>query len=191
MNLLFANRAVSIMALLIFCLCPNARGEESSTPKVGAKAVDFTLDDLGGKSVSLSEVVKSGPVVLVVLRGWPGYQCPLCTRQVGEFLGHAKEFKGAGATVVMVYPGPADQLKEHAKEFFKDKDISDTFRLLTDPDFKFTKAYGLRWDAPNETAYPSTFVIGRESIVSFAKVSKAHGGRASATDVLKAIADVK
>lgn len=46
-----------------------------------------------------------GPVVLVVLRGFPGYQCSFCNCQVEEFTSHASEF--AGASVLMVYPGPA------------------------------------------------------------------------------------
>ena len=45
------------------------------------------------------------PVVLVVLRDFPGHQCPLCNRQVAEFTSHASEF--VGASVLMVYPGPA------------------------------------------------------------------------------------
>ena len=48
-------------------------------------------------------------------------------------------------------------------------------------------AYGLRWDAPNETAYPSTFIVHRDGLIRFAKVSRTHGGRASATEVLAAL----
>jgi alkyl hydroperoxide reductase subunit AhpC len=51
----------------------------------------------------------------------------------------------------------------------------------------FTNAYGLRWDAPQETAYPATFVIDRDGIVRFAQISSGHDGRALATDVLKAL----
>jgi hypothetical protein len=32
----------------------------------------------------LSTELAHGPVVLVMLRGWPGYQCPFCTRQFGD-----------------------------------------------------------------------------------------------------------
>jgi hypothetical protein len=46
---------------------------------------------------------------------------------------------------------------------------------------------GLRWDAPDETAYPATFVIDRGGAVRFAQVSLGHDGRALATDVLKAL----
>lgn len=162
-------------------------GAADRGPKVGTEAKDFELAALGGASVKLSALTKDGPVVLVVLRGNPGYQCPICTRQFGEFLGKADEFKAAGARVVFVYPGPSDKLKEKAAEFVKGKDYPAHFGILLDPDYAFTNAYNLRWDAKNETAYPSTFVIGKGGKVTFAKVSTTHGGRLSAADALKAL----
>ena len=160
------------------------------TPKVGEKASDFTLAALDGSQVKLSTELAHGPVVLVMLRGWPGYQCPFCTRQFGDFLGHAKDLEATGARVIFVYPGPADQVKQRAVEFTANKDMPSNFRFLVDPDYVFTLAYGLRWDAPKETSYPSTFVIDKTSTVRFAQISKAHDGRAAATDVMKALAAV-
>lgn len=157
-------------------------------PAVGQQAKDFDLEELGGGRVKLAELAKGGPVVLVVLRGYPGYQCPLCSRQFGEFLGKADEFKKAGATVAFVYPGPGAGLKQKAGEFVKGRDYPAHFRLLLDPDYTFTTAYGLRWDAKNETAYPSTFVVAPDRKVAFARVSTTHGGRLSAADALKALA---
>jgi len=49
-------------------------------PQTGAATPDFTLKTLDAKSVTLSAETAKLPVVLIVLRGWPGYQCPLCTR---------------------------------------------------------------------------------------------------------------
>ena len=66
-------------------------------PKVGDKAADFTLLALDGTTVQLSkEVAKGNPLVLVVLRGWPGYQCPFCTRQFGDYLTNAERFEEIG-----------------------------------------------------------------------------------------------
>ncbi len=158
-----------------------------SAPKVGDTAADFELPTLDGKTVKLSNVVATGPVVLVVLRGFPGYQCPVCNQQVGQFLGKADAFKAAGATVLLVYPGAKANLTQRAGEFMKDKSIPEHFQLLVDGDYKFTNAYNLRWDAPNETAYPSTFIIQKDRKITYAVVSKSHGGRTKADDVLKAL----
>ncbi|MGH9426884.1 MAG: peroxiredoxin family protein, partial [Terriglobia bacterium] len=160
----------------------------SEAPKVGEEAQDFELAGLEGDKVKLSTLVKSGPVVLVVLRGYPGYQCPVCTLQFGEFIGKANEFKKEGAQVVFVYPGPSDQLKDKAMEFVKGKSYPAHFSILLDPDFTFTNVYGLRWNAQNETAYPSTFVINRQQKIVFAKISHTHGDRSKAQDVLQALA---
>jgi len=160
-------------------------------PKVGDKAPDFTLPALDGNTLQLSKLTTEGPVVLIVLRGWPGYQCPICTKQVGEFIARADDFKAAKARLVLVYPGPADRLADHAKEFVTGKSIPPGFSFVLDPDLKFTSSWGLRWDAPKETAYPSTFVIDREGVVRFSETSKTHGGRASAADVLKSLGQIK
>ena len=101
-------------------------------PAIGDKARDFTLGELGGAPLRLAEVNKSGPVVIVMLRGYPGYQCPLCTRQVGEFIESADEFAKLGATVLFVYPGPFDELAARAAEFGKGKDYPAHFTLVLD-----------------------------------------------------------
>src|SRR5690348_11227839 len=53
-------------------------------PKIGEKAPDFSLKTLDDKTVRLSDLTANGKVVLIVLRGWPGYQCPICERQVQD-----------------------------------------------------------------------------------------------------------
>lgn len=161
--------------------------EDAAMPAVGATAKDFSLSALGGEKVQLTSLLKQGPVVLVVLRGYPGYQCPACDLQVRDFLKNAEKFQAAKANVVLVYPGQADQLKQRADEFVRGKTLPDNFHFALDPDFSFTVAYNLRWAAKNETAYPSTFVVEPSGQIRYAKISKTHGGRAAAADVLQAL----
>lgn len=157
-------------------------------PEAGDVAPDFTLPVLGAEQpAALSKLVEDGPVVALVLRGYPGYQCPICTRQVGAYLREADAFKKAGARVVMIYPGPKAKLDQFAAEFAEDFKLPPGFLFLTDPDYQFTNAYGLRWDAPRETAYPSTFVIAADRTVKYAKVSREHGDRSKPQVALKAL----
>ena len=158
-----------------------------TAPKEGATAPAFTLADASGASTTLAKELAAGPVVLVVGRGWPGYQCPFCTRQFGDYLANAEQLKTAGATVVFVYPGPGEGLAEHAQAFTAGKDLPGHFRFVTDPDYTFTNSYGLRWDAAKETAYPATFVLDRRRVVTFVNVSREHGGRVPVADVLAAL----
>jgi peroxiredoxin len=180
------------VALLVCGQLPAQRvskneAEQSTFPAVGDEARDFELTALDGTRTKLSSLTKERPVVLVVLRGFPGYQCPVCSKQVGQLLGKSNELKDTGANVVLIYPGPAQGLKEHGEEFIRGKSLPANFHLLLDPDYKFTRDYRLRWDAPKETAYPATFVIDRQRKIQFAKISKSHGGRASADDILQAL----
>ncbi len=163
-------------------------GGFGKAPKLGDKAPAFSLTALDGQRVTLASEAAHGPVVLVLLRGWPGYQCPFCTAQFADFLDHAGELEAAGARVVWVYPGASDQVQQRAREFTANRALPSNFRVTTDPDYTFTNAYGLRWDEPQETAYPATFVIDRATVVRFAQISISHDRRARAADVLKALA---
>ncbi len=172
-----------IAAALLACLLPLA-SSAAPAPKVGEKAPDFTLKTLDDQTVRLQDLTAKGKVVLIVLRGWPGYQCPLCTRQVHDYVASAAGFAEAKARVVMVYPGPAEDLKAHAKEFLGNKEWPKDFLFVIDPAFSMVNAYGLRWNAPKETSYPSTFVLDPKGMVRFAKISHVHGDRTKASEIM-------
>ena len=201
-KLLSTMIAFSILAVRVDAQEPNRQGgrgqapagkEAPHPPKVGAEAPDFELKSSTGDVVSLKKLTAESAVVLLVLRGWPGYQCPICSRQVSEFLSKNSEFEKAGVQLVLVYPGPMEKLSDHAKEF-QDQGkwtFPKNVHYVTDPDYTFSNAWGLRWEAEKETAYPSTFVISKNRRVEFATTSTSHGGRAGVVKVLEEIAKLK
>lgn len=156
----------------------------AAPPKIGDRAPDFSLQTLNDQTITLSTLSSNGPVVLLVLRGWPGYQCPLCTAQVRDYISSASDFDAANARVIMVYPGPAADLKAHAAEFVNNKNWPKQFLFVTDPEYKMINSYDLRWNAPGETSYPSTFILDYHAIIRFAKISHTHGDRTKAADIL-------
>ncbi len=182
---------VSVAALPVSAAEPapvaNADDALTTWPAAGVKAPDFTLATLDNQKLRLADAASTGPVVLVFLRGWVGYQCPACDRQVGDLIANAGEFSERNARVLLVYPGPAEGLKDHAAEFISGKGLPGHFAFVTDPQMRAVSAYKLRWIAPRETAYPATFVIGPDRVVRHAKVSTTHGGRASAKEILGAL----
>jgi peroxiredoxin len=104
---------------------------------------------------------------------------------VHDFVEHSADFAARKANVVLVYPGPPADLDQHAKEFLaKQADLPSNIKLVVDPDYKMTNLYGLRWDAPHETAYPSTFILDASGTILFEKISHSHGDRTSADDIL-------
>ena len=170
-------------SIALFCL--SSQLALAQTPQVGQKAPPFALATPEGKVAALDELTKKGPAVLVILRGYPGYQCPYCTKQVHDFVEHASAFAASGTQVLLVYPGPTADLNQRAKEFLaKQNTLPENIHLVVDLDYRVTRLYGLRWDAPHETAYPSTFVLDRHDMVLFEKVSRGHGDRMSAADTL-------
>jgi peroxiredoxin len=173
------NRLLSLLLL--------AAPAFAAPPQVGEKAPDFSLSTPEGKVVKLSEAVAEAPVVLVVLRGFPGYTCPYCVRQVQDFVKNQQGFADAGVKVILVYPGPPADLGAKAEAFVADKNMPKSFDLVLDPGYEFTNLYGIRWDAPNETAYPSTFLIDKKGIVFFSRIVKSHAARSTAAEILDAL----
>ncbi len=178
------SRAVRL-ALVAICALLIGVPSFAETPAVGAKAPDFALSTPTGKLVRMSREQRGHDLVLVVLRGFPGYQCPYCVRQVHDFVDHASDFAAKNTRVLLVYPGPPAELDQHAKEFLeKQAELPANIVLVADPDYKVTNQYDLRWDAPHETAYPSTFVLDKRGMIVFEKISHTHGDRLLAQDAL-------
>ena len=176
-----SNRLFSFLLLSVLPLVA------AQQPSVGGKAPDFTLSTPENKTIHLSDVVAKGPVILVVLRGYPGYQCPYCNRQVQDLIEKSPEFAEVGAQVIAVYPGPPKELGAKANEFLVGKTLPANFSLVLDPGYEFTNQYGLRWDAERETAFPSTFLINQQGFIFFSKIVKEHGGRATSAEILDAM----
>ena len=187
----YTIRATGIRLLLLAALClvsaryPVAAAEP---PNVGQKAPDFELNTPSGERIQLSKQIGNSTVVLVVLRGFPGYQCPYCQKQVHDFIEHATDFAAKNTKVILVYPGPPANLDQHAKEFLTQQpSLPTNVVLVIDPGYVLTNRYDLRWDAPGETAYPSTFTLDRNGLIISEKISHGHGDRTSANDVLARI----
>ena len=142
----------------------------AQTPATEAKAPDFTLQTPTGRPVTLSCELAKGTTVLVLLRGFPGYQCPYCVKQVHDFVEHSAEFAARKINVLLVYPGPPADLDQHAREFLaKQADLPANIKLVIDPDYSMTNLYELRWDAPHNTADPSTFILDANGSILFEK----------------------
>ena len=94
-------KSILLHTLLVIVALPSL----AAPPQIGGKAPDFSLKSLKGTAVRLSDLNARGPVVLVVLRGYPGYQCPACNQQVQNYLKNAGDFAAAGAKVLLVLSG--------------------------------------------------------------------------------------
>jgi len=107
--------------------------------KVGEKAPDFVLKNAFGESVSLSDKLKQGPVVLVFYRGaW----CPFCNMHLHVLQESLPEIQKLGAQLITVTP----QTPDKSVEQFKKKGY--VFEVLSDLDSKVMKDYNLYFELP-------------------------------------------
>ena len=183
---------LTFLVSYIFLSMVSATSAQGQTPAVGQIAPDFTLQTTKGQAVNLSTQTGKGTTVLIFLRGYPGYQCPFYQKQAHDFITHAADFAAKKANVLLVYPGPPADLDQHAREFLaKQAALPSNVVLVTDPDYKATNLYSLRWDAPNETAYPTTFILDRSRKVLFQKISRSHADRTTASEILGSLPSQK
>lgn len=155
-------------------------------PGVGQRAIDFELPLVKEEGyLSLSDTYKQGPTVVIFLRGFPGYQCPICTSQVGSLINRAKALSQAAHRVVLVYPGAAKNLDRQAEQFLSARQLPPPLVLVRDDAMQVVEQWGLRWNASRETAYPATFVLDRYGRVAWKKVATSHAERSSVEEILK------
>ena len=101
--------------------------------EVGQKAPDFTLSDINGKSVSLSDFL--GKKVVVYF--YPKDNTPGCTRQACAFAESYEAFKAKNVEVIGI---SRDSVASHVK--FAEK-YGLPFILLADPDRDAIEKYGV------------------------------------------------
>ncbi|MDB2606145.1 peroxiredoxin family protein [Zobellia sp.] len=175
---------------LVIANASNAKGL-----KVGDLAPDFTLPNAFGKSISLSECLKSGPIILKFYRGeW----CPICNldlREIQEYVGQFNEFN---TKVLAISP----QKPDDALTITQKNELG--FEVLSDSDQEVIKAYNLQFD-PGENYHqrrdlsavngdgsitlpvPATFVIDKNFEIIGAHVEANYTERMSPEEILKVL----
>ena len=133
-------------------------------PRLGQQAPDFTLTDTDGKPVTLSETLKTGPVVLVF---YYGYYCDHCVSQLFGLNKDIDKVRELGATVLAVSADPSEQTRERFAQYG-----AFGFPVLSDPGNAVAAKYGTY--APSQKPGESgdlmhgTFVIDRAGRVVWA-----------------------
>ena len=130
------------------------RSTVSSRLAPGDKAPDFTLPDLSGKPVSLSDL--RGQRVVVYF--YPAAMTPGCTTEACDFRDNLASLAAAGIKVVGISPDEPDKLAEFAAQERLN------FPLLSDPTHGVLEAYGA-WGEKQLYGKPVTGVIRSTFVV--------------------------
>jgi peroxiredoxin len=105
--------------------------------KVGDKAPDFSLPNALGKAISLSAMLKLGPVILKFYRGeW----CPICNLDLREVQKYITQFESLGARLLAISP----QMPDDALTMKQKNELS--FEVLSDARQEVIKSYNLQFD---------------------------------------------
>lgn len=124
------------------------------------KALDFTLQDKDGNTVSLSDFAGKK----VVIYFYPRDNTPGCTRQACAFAASYEEFRAKDVVVIGI---SKDSVASHQK-FAAKHDLP--FILLSDPELIAIQAYGV-WQEKKLYGKVSmgvvrtTFVVGENGVI--------------------------
>src|SRR5689334_20097282 len=122
----------SFLFLAAYLLVLLAQAQKPEGLFINSKAPEFKLKDQTGVEVSLKEMRKKGPVVLMFYRG---YWCPFCNRELKAFQDSLGMIQTKGAQVVAITPETKEGI---------DSTIARTgaiFPILHDEDMKMASAY--------------------------------------------------
>lgn len=175
-----------------------AAGIERNALKPGDRAPDFTLPDATGRSVSLSERLKDGPVVLKFYRGgW----CPYCNLELRAYQKALPELAAVGAQLVAVSPeSPDHSLSTKEKNALAFSVLSDrggatarAYRLAFQLSPELKALYQSRgrdlaeWNGGDWTLpVPGTFVVGTDGRIVLAHVDADYRSRLEPSEAVAA-----
>jgi peroxiredoxin len=157
-----------------------AREEAAGT---GDRAPGFSLPDARGRSVSLSDLLRSGPAIVTFYRGgW----CPYCNIQLRVYEAALPQIKALGASLVAISP----QLPDSSLSTAETNAL--TFPVLSDVGNHVARSFGLVYALPEELRaalrsnnkalpgingdetwelpVPATYVIGADGRVALAYI---------------------
>lgn len=178
-------------------------GIESSAKKVGDTAPDIHLPDVRGSLVQVSELLQSGPVVVVFYRGgW----CPYCNLELRAWQAHLAELNQMGASLVAISP----QTPDNSLSTLEKNELA--FHVLSDSDLKTSTSFGIAFELPPELValyssvgnnlpeingngkwvlpVPATFVIDQKGMIRYAHVEADYRERSEPAQVLELVKSI-
>jgi len=131
--------AIFVLALSLVVGC-----SKSVALEIGEKATEFTLQDMDGKNVNLSDF-KGDVVILNFFATW----CPPCKQEVPDFVELQNKYSAEGFSVIGISLVSAEDTKAFAKK------MSVNYPMLID-DTVISAVYG------PVRSIPTTYILDRD-----------------------------
>ena len=186
--------------LFLFGLFAFLNGSAQDKPEglfINSKAPDFKLKDQNDEWISLKDLRKKGPVVVMFYRG---YWCPFCNRQLKGLQDSLQLIKDKGATLVAITPESSVGIDTTIIR------TGATFPLLTDVDGKMAAAYAVSFKVDDRTVnrykmagidllktnvqkeatlpVPAVYIINKEGSVTYRYFDDNYRKRVSVKEIL-------
>ena len=176
-----------------------AKNAEDVTPlKVGEKVPTVELTSLDNTKVSLQEIVKNKPAVVIFYRGgW----CPYCNRHLAAVGQSKDEILALGYQIIGISPDTPEGLKKSIAKNELDYD------LYSDGDASLMKAMGIAFEAPKKYSnmllkhsgdknadvlpVPSLFLVGVDGKIIYEYVNADYKTRLSPEELIKKLESLR
>ena len=178
-----------------------AQGVPSDAVKTGDRLESFALEDATGRSVTLDEILETGPAVIVFYRGgW----CPYCNLALRtyqqELLPHLDSI---GARLVAISPQSPDESLSTAEK------AALSFTVLSDPGSRLARRIGIAFQQADDVLAaqrrlgldlaqvnaegathlprPTVLIVDRDRVVRFVDVQPDYTARTEVAAIVAAL----
>jgi peroxiredoxin len=167
---------------------------------INSKAFDFKARDQNGKEVSVKDLRKKGPVVVMFYRG---YWCPFCNKTLKRFNDSLQMILDKGAQLVAITPETAEGISTTIEK------TGVVFPIITDDEMKIAEKYGVGFNVDDRTLrryknadidllkinnqkqarlpVPAVYVINEDGAVTFRFFDEDYKKSVSVKEILKAL----
>lgn len=187
-----------LFTLLIAATLVSLAQEKPEGLFINSKAPDFKATDQSGAEVTLKDLRKKGPTVVVFYHGsWS----PYCSRELKRFQDSLQLITDKGAQVVAITPEGSEGIAKTVEK------TGATFPILYDSEVKIAKNYQVAYEVDDKTAaryksfgndllaitgqkgkpylpVPAVYVINREGSVTYRYFEWDYRKRPSVKEIL-------
>lgn len=192
--------------LLGFSVMSSSAQEKPEGLFINSKAPDFKAKDQNGNVISLKDLRKKGPVVIVFYRGnW----CPYCNKELQKLEDSLQLIKDKGAQLLAITPEKSEGV---AKTIEKTKA---SYSIITDEEMKIMKAYDVIYQVDEKTVsrykmasidlaanngqkpeavylpVPAVYIINKDGEISYRFFEPDYRKRASVKNILEHLDGLK